>query len=638
MPVINRLPVHLLHWQRAPRLDRHGRLVSPNDGLFYVLDADPRTTCGVIVRSAFSRIFGRGWLALLRAARVYDYLPNGQFTNLLQKEKCVYNIASPKEEESRNGKFRCSGCAVLKGEISELREYIRRHVESAGCVSGAVPVNQAVVGCGVSNSGNSSCVGRHGGDVEHGDVDSSRTALGTTDSVLPLERNRGNTYSRSHFHCKFADTYPRKISVRQKSCCNTESGGKGHQPSSVLREVTDVGGGERADSAYDAVDSGDASSTVESPSGRRKTYCSALLEGGQPMGRNLRINKGQVSRIDADKDCDMVGTPNEDVSVQSVPPVYVYCSRRTGDRSTGGIRIKPREVSADVSRISLKRGSENPPHTRGGVRNSFSKTWSDNPALCRGGQRECSARGRSEVSKTPITRVPAKIQCGSSDYSLSAWYPKSDVQATDIMSPEDVFRKFLEEFPHEKVRHTITRTRRTSKVASPKDFNIPLHIKKGIPRMQVHSVRNMMNETTQERFDETWATLLRLPEQPSRVPVYRSFLPQSDVKQLIDAGFVTKVSDMAKRDRPTMDWVLPFTVIEPTEDGTGERRRFIAWTKQDNDRIKGEYDPYVPVKHAAYYLHRAKEESAVNRDLACGFWQVEIPVESRQKFRFTDQN
>ena len=190
-----------------------------------------------------------------------------------------------------------------------------------------------------------------------------------------------------------------------------------------------------------------------------------------------------------------------------------------------------------------------------------------------------------------------------------------------MVEEELVFSKYIDDVPAEKVRHTITRTRRTSKVATTKDFGLPLHIKSGIPQMDIRKLRGMMNEKQRIRFDQTWKMLLEVPDERAPAPKFKSFLPASDVELLEAQGFITRVTTAEAAKRPSRDWVIPFTVVEPAEDGS-ERRRFIAWTQGDNERIKETYHPHVELKHAAYYLHRVKEQTAVKRDLACGFWQV----------------
>ena len=85
-----------------------------------------------------------------------------------------------------------------------------------------------------------------------------------------------------------------------------------------------------------------------------------------------------------------------------------------------------------------------------------------------------------------------------------------------------------------------------------------------------------------------------------------------------------------------MQEIIPFSVVERTDDGESQRRRFIAWTRVDNMSLK-EYEPYVPLSHPAYYLHNVSSSFAVKRDLACSFFQIGLPLESRAKFRFSHE-
>ena len=386
-----------------------------------------------------------------------------------------------------------------------------------------------------------------------------------------------------------------------------------------------------------ATNAGVTETIVEPPSSQRKTYVAALLlEGGKPVVRDSDAHTRQIPRSVFDKNRDMVGQTDQSIAVQPVSSVNVYGCGRAGHGSSSGLHNKAGAVAADVKNIGIRSGCEDTPNSGDRFRLTLSETRSYNTAVCGSSEEQYAPRGSTTISKASVPRFASSIQRRPGYHRVGVGHAESNQQVTDHVEASKIFRKFLDDIPQEKVRHTITRTRRTSKVALPKDYSIPLHIKQGIPRMSVKKLREMMNEATGDRFDETLETLLRLPEQASTIPLYKSFLPHNDIKELAAAGFISRVSDEEAKVRPSLDWVIPFTVVEPGEHEHSERRRFIAWTQADNDRIKEIYEPYVPVRHAAYYLHRAKEESAVKRDLACGFWQVAIPEESRQKFRFKD--
>ena len=76
-------------------------------------------------------------------------------------------------------------------------------------------------------------------------------------------------------------------------------------------------------------------------------------------------------------------------------------------------------------------------------------------------------------------------------------------------------------------------------------------------------------------------------------------LPSSDVRLLLDQGVINRVNGKELDKRPTMQEVIPFSVVERTNDRTTERRRFIAWNRADNIFLK-EYEPFVPPAHPAY--------------------------------------
>ena len=448
--------------------------------------------------------------------------------------------------------------------------------------------------------------------------------------------NRGHPNSRGRIYRKFANSNPSKVNVRTQPCINSQPGRASGESSALLRKIIDGRGGDGAATPDDPIDSDRSKSTVAPSTGQRKTYLATLLEGSKSVVRDGSVDPRQVSRDIAYQDSDLVGAPHKNVSLQSLPPVNVYGSGRSGNEPAGELYFQTWGVPANVSNNGIRSGSPNKAHFGGRIRDALCQEGGDNSVVRRGRKGGYEPRGSTAVSEASVAGVTPKIQCRPRYDSASAGYAERDKPVKHNVDADLVFRKFLEDIPHEKVRHTITRTRRTSKVALPKDFSIPLHVRKGIPRIEVQALRNMMNETAGARFDETWNTLLSLPGVASRVPTYRSFLPEGDVKELVDAGFVSRVDAEQESSRPTMDWVIPFTVVEPADDGS-ERRRFIAWTQEDNERIKESYVPYVPVRHAAFYLHRAKEQSAVKRDLACGFWQVAIPLSYRQKIRFVNK-
>ena len=80
---------------------------------------------------------------------------------------------------------------------------------------------------------------------------------------------------------------------------------------------------------------------------------------------------------------------------------------------------------------------------------------------------------------------------------------------------------------------------------------------------------------------------------------------------------------------------MPFTVFEERE--TGDRQRFILWTKEENEKIyETGYEPFVPLQHISKYLGAVHSEVASLRDFKTGFYQIPIPEASRPLFTFED--
>ena len=200
------------------------------------------------------------------------------------------------------------------------------------------------------------------------------------------------------------------------------------------------------------------------------------------------------------------------------------------------------------------------------------------------------------------------------------------------MTPE-LLEQLYSEVPCLK-RHSLICARRSSKLARAKDFNIALHVKKDTPILKLGVIKSWMNLNAKQRFEEVLNQLFYVPdEKPEKQPTGVNSLPSSDIKLLLEAGIISQVtSEEVSIDRPTAQFVIPFTVIEQDEEGK-ERRRFISWSRADNTRLK-EYVPNVPLLHPSKYLHRVDDCVGVKRDLRCGFYQVSVPLEARRKFRF----
>lgn len=137
-----------------------------------------------------------------------------------------------------------------------------------------------------------------------------------------------------------------------------------------------------------------------------------------------------------------------------------------------------------------------------------------------------------------------------------------------------------------------------------------------------------MNVTTRERFKQIFARLERenYDDEGLTPPLKGLTLSEADIKQLQADGIVEEAEG-----EPTMK-VMPFTV---EEERSGDlRRRFILWTKEDNEVLNADYKAIVDLRHVSWYLDAVEDECAVKRDLRCGFFQVPLTEPARQKTKF----
>ena len=464
-----------------------------------------------------------------------------------------------------------------------------------------------------------------------------REAMGATERILQGEGNNAQRDTRSNVSGEYEHQSAGKDYIRAKSRYVVKPRGHGNESAEILYKVAPSGGGDRASAANETVDPRVTPSTLATSPKERKTYLTALLESSKSVDRNSKFDKSAISRGNTPPNSYLVGQEHENVSIKSFPPFHVHGDRGTGNQATIRVYQPIGAVGTHVSDPSIPGRQQNSRYSRKGVRNALGEKGGNNTTVRRSGKRDSPSRRGTTPSQTPGPGIPATLQRRSRDDGISIGDTKCDKEIKNYLDPEVLFCKFLEDVPHEKVRHTITRSRRTSRVAQGEELKLPLHVKKGIPNIELGDVKEMMNNQTRQRFEDTWSKLTALPESPSPAPKSKSFLNTRDITELVDASFISKVSREQEAKSPTMEYVVPFTVVEPAENGA-ERRRFIAWTQSDNVRVKETYKPHVPVKHAAFYLHRARQQSAVKRDLACGFFQVNIPAASRAKFRFTNQD
>ena len=331
----------------------------------------------------------------------------------------------------------------------------------------------------------------------------------------------------------------------------------------------------------------------------------------------------------------MVGSRHKDLKMQPVEKINVYSHIGTGNSRNSGSPTYSEVLRRPVSNNSAKDGQQDSRHSRCGVRDSFSQEGGNYNAISRGSTGKLNIGRFEKFGEASRDRITPPIQQRPSDNSFGVGNRKSDLPPENAIESGSLFREFLRDMPQEKIKHTIVRTKRATKLATKENFHLPLHVKFDIPQINFKRVMSLMNEETRQRCEYLRREMFDLLPEPEKESPQFFSVPLSDVQLLIDAGFVSKVSHEQETKRPTNQWVIPFTVVEPDgDDGICERRRFIAWTRADNARIRESYVPSIPLRHAAYYLHQVKQDYGIKRDLACSFYQVGIPIDSRAKFRF----
>ena len=536
--------------------------------------------------------------------------PNGQYYNTIQAKSNNFYHTSTEEKEDRVKAIKCGKCNELRGEISHIWEFIRRHTQFGTDVTCKEKFNEIDIEGKVFNAGNTNSLGCDVRNVERIDMAGKGAVMGETDRLLPVEGNSDHGHARSSFLSQSADKGTGPIDLRTQSRIHFQPCGERHKPAKVLRKVALGSGSVGTLSPNATAHTGTVEKVMEQSAQKRGTYLAALLEGGKPLVRDGSADPGSFCQRDPGKNSDMVGPAHKNIPFQPVPALDVHSHRWSRDRPPSRVYHAVETPVTDVPHISIGNRCKNKGDSRIGLRDTFSQTRSNNSSLRRAGQGNYQAGRRPAPGEAPKLGITAPVQRGSCDNSAGTRDAESNQQTSNLMGEEDIFSKYLEDVPHEKVRHTITRTRRTSKVALPVDYNLPLHIKSEIPRMKIEALKSMMNQDAARRFDDTWATLLRLPDSPSVEPTTKSFLPKADIQALSQAGFISQVRKEELKNRPSMDWVIPFTVVESAEDNT-ERRRFIAWTREDKDRIRENYCIHLTFRYVTRHIIFIKRNNNV---------------------------
>ncbi|KEG06113.1 TcC31.12 [Trypanosoma grayi] len=125
--------------------------------------------------------------------------------------------------------------------------------------------------------------------------------------------------------------------------------------------------------------------------------------------------------------------------------------------------------------------------------------------------------------------------------------------------------------------HSILRRTHRTRVANKNDESkLPLQ-QVGVDTPSLHWIRSRLNSRALERFNTVWD----LAQQPAifrtgeRGPLLR--MAGGGAQVMKKAGIIQTASKL-----PTTGWVVPFAVVE--EKPSGQRRRFIAWPKAENEQ------------------------------------------------------
>ena len=357
-----------------------------------------------------------------------------------------------------------------------------------------------------------------------------------------------------------------------------------------------------------------------------------LLESRGPMDRGSRIDQRPVCQGGRQRSNCVLGAANENQTTQPVSVIHVHNDSGSRDSRDSSTRQAYDCRAAHKRHDSTGDGSPNTQDSGPEIRNTFHQARSGNVPVSGGCSRKTNNIRRSKSRKTSAHYLPITVQRKPGDHRESARYTASFGSPATPITQADVDR-CLEQVRHVK-RYSIICARRTSRLAKAQDMHHPLHVKTGIPTMELDKVKSWMRNDTRSRLERIMNKMFctKVPPQPE--PSIKGNLLTKDINELITANVIQRVSDQMARDIPTIQYLVPFTVVEADESGKS-RRRFISWTKDDNERLK-EYDPLVPLLHPAKYLHRVEMEVGVKRDLKCGFYQVPVPERARAKFRFRD--
>ena len=236
-----------------------------------------------------------------------------------------------------------------------------------------------------------------------------------------------------------------------------------------------------------------------------------------------------------------------------------------------------------------------------------------------------ACRDFTDIEHNP--QVWGKSYCdgqGTENSGCHSFLMRSDIGRSD---EREVIRKMSTQFTH--------RSKSTRLPVTPDEHAAPLHVSKTEP-MDVPFLLKRMLPKVKQRFQHVWSLTFPSPisTTDSAISIERGFQSKFSSKhasELVQCGVAVPFKSVP------ISHNVPFTVYEERE--TGNRQRFILWTKAQNNKLTSDiYVPYVPLKHVSHYLGAVHSEVASCRDFKTGFYQISIPVESRPFFAFYDSS
>ena len=275
-----------------------------------------------------------------------------------------------------------------------------------------------------------------------------------------------------------------------------------------------------------------------------------LLEGRSQMDRSRRTNPRKIRAKSTERSHSLLGTEQQIDSSQPVPLIDVHSHTRGRNSRDCGIRPVYEEGSAGDKHNGSGNGRENEENSGPRLRDTLPEAGRDNVSLQRGGARTRRSLRRAKHSQTSMHQLPITIQREPDNNGKGARYAASFGSPTNPITQEDVNLCF-DQIPHVR-RYSVICARRTSRLARPEDMNLPLHVKAGIPVMDVQKVKTWMSPGALHRLETVMRHLFDTRLAAQTEPAIKGNLSEADVVGLLDAGVIETVEQKELHQHPTL--------------------------------------------------------------------------------------